>query len=104
MMGEQFNGFQAKVQEQFKDAQVKATTRAKEIEVEARKAFQNLSEKAQVELKGFMGQAETVSREGLHALGAELVKLGKRLQELGKQVEAKADEKAEVKAEDAPQA
>lgn len=92
MGGQQFNEFQAKVQEQLKDAQVKAAARAKEIEAEAKKAFQSLSEKAQVDLKGFMAQAETVSRDGLHALGAELVKLGKRLQTLGKQVEEKAEE------------
>jgi len=98
MGGQQFNEFQAKVQEQLKDAQAKAGARAKEIEAEAKKAFQSLSEKAQVDLKGFMAQAETVSRDGLHALGAELVKLGKRLQTLGKQVEQKAEETPKAEA------
>jgi F0F1-type ATP synthase membrane subunit b/b' len=92
MTSEQINGFQAKVQEQLKDAQAKAASRAKELEAEARKAFQHLGEKAQVEIKGWLSHAELSSRESLHAIGAELVKLGKRLQEVGKQVEAKADE------------
>ena len=87
MMSEQINGFQAKVQEQFKDAQAKASTRAKEIEAEARKAFAALSEKAQ----------ET-SRESLFVLGGELIKLGKRLQEIGKAAEPKAAE-ADIKAQ-----
>jgi vacuolar-type H+-ATPase subunit E/Vma4 len=92
MGGQQFNEFQAKVQEQLKDAQAKASARAKEIEAEAKKAFQSLSDKTQIDLKGFVQQAETVSRDGLQALGAELVKLGKRLQTFGKQVEEKAEE------------
>jgi hypothetical protein len=91
-MVEQMNSFQAKFQEQLKDVQAKAATRAKEVETEARKAFQTLNGKARGELKGWLDQAEQVSREGLHALGIELVKLGKRLQEIGKHVEQKSVE------------
>jgi hypothetical protein len=91
MVTEQIKGIEAKVQEQLKDAQAKAATRAKEIEAEARKAVTVLSEKAQV----WLGQAEATSREGLSVLGAELVKIGKKLQDFGKQVEAKVEKKAE---------
>jgi hypothetical protein len=89
-----------KVQEQIKDAQAKATSRAKEFEAEARKAYKSLSEKAQVELKALVTQAEEVSREGLAILGAELVRLGKRLQEIGKAEAKAAEPKDEPKADE----
>ena len=95
---ENVKDFGAKVQEQFKDAQV----RAKGLEAEARKAFQSLSEKAQVELKGWLTQAQATSRDSLSALGGELVKLGKRLQELARTEKKAAAEEvkpAEVKEE-----
>ena len=95
----QTNGFSARFQEQLKDAQAKASSRAKEIEAEARKAFASLSEKVPAELKLLLDQAEATSIKSLHALGAELVNMGKRLQDLGK-VEVKAEEKpAEEKVE-----
>ena len=85
-----FNGFQAKVQEQLKGVQDMAQKGAKDLEAEARKAFASLSEKTQVELKGWLTTAQTTSREQVAALGGELMKLGKRLQEIATRQAAEA--------------
>ena len=74
--------FQTKIQEAFQQAQVKATARARELEQEARKVLETLGDRAQAELKTLLGQAQTMSREQMGALGAELEKLGKKLQEM----------------------
>ena len=74
--------FQTKIQEAFQQAQVKAAARAREFEQEARKVLETLGDRAQAEVKTLLAQAETMSREQMGALGVELEKLGKKLQEM----------------------
>ena len=76
------NEFQTKIQEAYKQAQNKATARAKEWEKEARKVLETLGDRAQTEFRGMLKTAERSSREQLAALGVELEKLGKKLQEI----------------------
>jgi hypothetical protein len=73
--------FQAKAQEAFRDAQ----TKARAFEKDARKLAETLGDRAQAELKGLLKVAQSGSREQIHALGVELEKLGKRLQEVAKE-------------------
>jgi hypothetical protein len=87
---EQVNQFQTKLHNAFTQAQTKATTRAREFEQEARKVLETLGDRAQAEVKSFLQQAQTSSREQLAVLGAELEKLGKKLQELAKAAEKPA--------------
>ena len=89
-----FNGFQAKVQEQLKGVQEMAREGAKELEAEARKAFASLNEKTQAELKGWLTTAQATSREQIVALGGELMKLGKRLQDIASRAQESAKAKA----------
>ncbi len=79
---EQVNEFQAKFFEAVQQAQSKAAARARELEQEARKVLDTLGDRAQAEVKVLLQQAQAMSRDQLHALGVELEKLGKRLQEL----------------------
>jgi hypothetical protein len=72
------NGFQKAVQ----DAQTRAAARARDFEKEARKVLETLGDRAQAELKTLLQTAQTSSREQVSLLGAELEKLGKKLQEL----------------------
>ncbi len=76
------NEFQTRIQEAYKQAQTKATARAKEWEKEARKVLETLGDRAQAEFKVFVQTAQRGSRDQLHALGVELEKLGKKLQEI----------------------
>ena len=85
---EQVNEFQAKFFEAVQQAQTKAAARAREIEQEARKVLDTLGDRAQAEVKVLLQQAQAMSREQLHALGVELEKLGKKLQELAAQPKA----------------
>src|SRR2546428_216008 len=74
--------FQTKIQEAFQQAQTRAATRAREFEQEARKVLETLGDRAQAELKVLLQNAAKGSREQLAALGAELEKLGKKLQDI----------------------
>ncbi len=85
---EQVNEFQAKFFEAVQQAQTKAAARAREFEQEARKVLDTLGDRAQVEVKVLLQQAQAMSREQLHSLGVELEKLGKKLQELAAQPKA----------------
>jgi F0F1-type ATP synthase membrane subunit b/b' len=76
------NDFQSKLQDAFQQAQVKAAARAREFEQEARKVLETLGDRAQTELRTLLANAQTSSREQVGILGVELVKLGKKLQEL----------------------
>jgi F0F1-type ATP synthase membrane subunit b/b' len=77
--------FQTKLHDAFTQAQTKASARAKEFEQEARKVLETLGDRAQAEVKTLIHQAQTTSREQLGAIGVELEKLGKKLQELATQ-------------------
>jgi F0F1-type ATP synthase membrane subunit b/b' len=72
----------SRFQEAFQQAQNKAAARAKEFEQEARKVLETLGDRAQAELKVLREFAQKGSREQMAALGVELEKLGKKLQEI----------------------
>ena len=72
----------ARIQEAFQQAQTKAAARAREFEQEARKVLETLGDRAQAELKVLRAFAQKGSREQMAALGVELEKLGKKLQEI----------------------
>ena len=72
----------ARIQEAFQQAQTRAAARAKEFEQEARKVLETLGDRAQAELKVLREFAQKGSREQMAALGVELEKLGKKLQEI----------------------
>ena len=72
----------ARIQEAFQQAQTKAAARAREFEQEARKVLETLGDRAQAELKVLRKFAQKGSREQMAALGVELEKLGKKLQEI----------------------
>jgi hypothetical protein len=74
--------FQTKLHEAFQQAQTRAAARARELEQEARKVLETLGDRAQAELKVLLASAARGSREQLTALGIELEKLGKKLQEI----------------------
>lgn len=80
MFQEQMNQFQSRLNETFEAAQ----KRAQGLETEARKVLETLSDRAQAELKVLLAQAQGLSKEQVSQLGAELVKLGTRLQEMAK--------------------
>lgn len=67
-----------KFQETIREAQ----NRAKAIEQDARKFAETLQDRAQAELKALLKVAREGSREQTFALGVELEKWGKKLQEL----------------------
>jgi phytoene/squalene synthetase len=74
--------FQTRIQEAFQQAQARAANRAREFEQEARKVLENLGDRAQAELKVVLQSAAKGSSAQLTALGVELEKLGKKLQEV----------------------
>lgn len=76
------NDFQTKIQEAFQQAQTKATARAREFEAEARKVLETLGDRAQAEMRTLLHNAQQSSREQMALIGAELEKLGRKLQEL----------------------
>jgi len=74
--------FQTRIQEAFQQAQARAATRAREFEQEARKVLETLGDRAQAELRVLLQNAAKGSCEQLTAVGVELEKLGKKLQEV----------------------
>ena len=94
---------QTRIQEAFQQAQTKAAARAKELEQEARKVLETLGDRAQAEMKTLLAHAQTSSREQMGVLGAELEKLGKKLQELATASAAKPPEAAHAADEKATQ-
>lgn len=76
------NPFQTKIEEAFQKAQTKAASRAREIEQETRKVLETLGDRAQAELKALLHSAQNSSREQMGIIGAELERLGRRLQEI----------------------
>jgi len=78
------------VKQAFGSAQAKASAKAKEFEVEARKILEALGDRAQAELKVLISQAKSDTRGRIADLGAELEKLGRKVQDLVRAAEAKA--------------
>jgi len=72
------------VRQAFGTAQAKATAKAKEYEAEARKILEALGDRAQAELKVLLSQAKVETRGRIADLGAELEKLGRKVQELAR--------------------
>jgi hypothetical protein len=71
----------SKFQDTIRDAQARFTAKAKAFEHDARKLSETLQDRAQAELKTLVKLAREGSREQAFALGVELEKLGKRIQE-----------------------
>src|SRR6267143_4476322 len=72
------------VKQAFGTAQAKATAKAKEFEAEARKVLEALGDRAQAELKVLISAAKSDTRDRIADLGAELEKLGRKVQELAR--------------------
>src|SRR6266852_4276935 len=70
------------VKQAFGTAQAKA--KAKEFEAEARKVLEALGDRAQAELKVLISSAKSDTRDRIADLGAELEKLGRKVQELAR--------------------
>lgn len=98
MLADQINQFQARFSETFTAAQKRAQARARELEVEARKILETLGDRAQAELKDLIQQAQGLSKEQVAQVGAELVKVGTRLQEIAKSWKASAADSAKAPA------
>ena|ERR1700704_4047073 len=81
---EQVNQFQARLHDVIQQAQTRATARAKEIEAASRKVLETLGDKAQAELKQLLSQAKVDTREQVERFGAELEKLGKKIQAMAR--------------------
>ena len=72
------------VKQAFGTAQAKATAKAKEFEAEARKVLEALGDRAQAELKVLISATKSDTRDRIADLGAELEKLGRKVQELAR--------------------
>jgi len=72
------------VKQAFGNAQARASAKAKEFEAEARKVLEALGDRAQAELKVLISQAKGGTREQIVQVGAEIEKLGRKLQELAR--------------------
>jgi hypothetical protein len=72
------------VKHAFGSAQAKASAKAKEFEVEARKILEALGDRAQAELKVLISQTKSDTRGRIADIGAELEKLGRKVQELAR--------------------
>src|SRR5437868_14894053 len=72
------------VKQAFGSAQAKASAKAKEFEVEARKILEALGDRAQAELKVLIAQTKTDTRGRIADFGAEIEKLGRKVQELAR--------------------
>jgi len=72
------------VKQAFGTAQAKAAAKAKEFEAEARKVLEALGDRAQAELKVLISAAKSDTRDRIAELGADLEKLGRKVQELAR--------------------
>src|SRR2546421_9350418 len=79
------------VKQAFGTAQAKAAAKAKEFEAEARKVLEALGDRAQTELKVLISAAKSDTRDRIADLGAELEKLGRKVQELARTPAATKD-------------
>jgi F0F1-type ATP synthase membrane subunit b/b' len=94
--------FQTRIQEAFQQAQTRAATRAREFEQEARKVFETLGDRAQAEFKTLLETATKGSRSQIAALGVELEKLGKKLQEIAARAAGRESADGAAKPESSP--
>jgi phytoene/squalene synthetase len=94
--------FQTRIHEAFQQAQTRAASRAREFEQEARKVLETLGDRAQAELRTLLQNAAKGSREQIAALGAELEKLGKKLQDIAARSAVKAEANGAAKPDDPP--
>jgi len=74
--------FQTRIHEAFQQAQARAASRAREFEQEARKVLETLGDRAQAELRTLLQNAAKGSSGQIKAVGLELEKLGKKLQDI----------------------
>jgi methyl-accepting chemotaxis protein len=81
---EQVNQFQARFHEVIQQAQTRAAARAKEIEAASRKMLETLGDRAQSELTQLLSAAKVDTREQVERFGAELEKLGRRIQAMAR--------------------
>src|SRR5437763_14370506 len=89
--GNDMTEFQTRIHEAFQQAQTRAATRAREFEQEARKVLETLGDRAQAEFRTLLQNAAKGSREQISALGLELEKLGKKLQDVAARSAVKAE-------------
>ena len=92
--------FQTRIQEAFQQAQTRAATRARVFEQEARKVLETLGDRAQAEFNTLLNTAAKGSRGQIAALGVELEKLGKKLQEVAARSVAREEANGAAKPED----
>jgi hypothetical protein len=72
------------VKQAFGTAQAKAAAKAKEFEAEARKILEALGDRAQAELKVLIAATKSDTRDRIAVLGADIEKLGRKVQELAR--------------------
>ena len=94
--------FQTRIHEAFQQAQTRAASRAREFVQEARKVLETLGDRAQAELRTLLQNAAKGSREQIAALGTELEKLGKKLQDIAARSAVKAEANGAAKPDDTP--
>jgi phytoene/squalene synthetase len=94
--------FQTRIHEAFQQAQNKAAVRAREFEQEARKVLETLGDRAQAEFRTLLQNAAKGSREQMAALGLELEKLGKKLQDIATRSAIKAEANGAAKPDATP--
>lgn len=80
----------------FGTAQAKAAAKAKEFEAEARKVIEALGDRAQAELKVLISAAKSDTRDRIAVLGADIEKLGRKVQELARSASTAKDAAAET--------
>src|SRR5437762_5635382 len=100
--GNDMTEFQTRIHEAFQQAQTRAASRAREFEQEARKVLETLGDRAQAELRTLLQNAAKGSREQIAALGTELEKLGKKLQDIAARSAVKAEANGAAKPDDTP--
>jgi hypothetical protein len=80
-------GFETRVRELLREAEQKVRA----FDKDARKMAETLGDRAQAGLKEIVQLAQTGSREQVQALGAELEKLGKKLQTAAAEMKPKGE-------------
>ena len=81
---EQVTQFQARLHDVIQQAQSRATARAKELEAASRKMLETLGDRAQMELTQLLSAAKIDTRDQVERFGAELEKLGKKIQAMAR--------------------
>jgi hypothetical protein len=84
-------GFETRVRGVLREVELKVRA----FDKDARKMAETLGDRAQAGLKEILQLAQTGSREQVQAFGAELEKLGKKLQTVATEVKAKSTPEGE---------